>query len=573
MTTKVDLSKSSQDASPPPVQEESFEQLLDQFRGTASKLEGSVVEGEILAVSNDTVLINVGLKAEGRVPVREFVAFDPGLELVAGNTVEVYLERIEDRNGEAVLSREKAKRKEAWRRLGQAFQNGARVSGVIAGRVKGGFTVELEGANAFLPGSQVDIRPVRDISPLMGTSQPFQILKMDQSRGNIVVSRRAVLEESRAEARKRLLDNLEEGQIIQGTVKNVTNYGVFVDLGGVDGLLHVTDISWKRVRHPEEVLQIGMAVTVQVIRFNPQTQRISLGMKQLESDPWEGIAVKYPPNTRLTGMVSNLTDYGAFVELEPGVEGMVHASEMSWARRNVNPASILSAGQQVEVMALEVDQQRRRISLGLKQCLDNPWELFAENHPPGSEIESTVKNVTDFGMFIGLPGEIDGMIHMSDIDWNKSSEEALSQYRKGDMVRAKVLDVDLNRGRVNLSIKHLVEDPLGKIAEAYKQGYPVTCKVAQLVEQGLEVTIEPDGDIKGFIHRRELPTDRPEVGRFAVGELLEAKIIVRERKTRTVLLSPKALHQEEDARALAEYGSTVSESKFGDILPQSITKQ
>lgn len=566
------LAQSSQDFPPLLFQEEDFEQILDQFRGTASKLEGTVVEGKVLAINNDAVLINVGLKAEGRVPLREFFTFDPGQELVPGSTVEVYLERIESKSGEAILSREKAKRREAWRQLEQAFQDSTRVTGMITGRVKGGFTVELTGASAFLPGSQVDIRPVRDISPLMGTSQPFQILKMDQSRGNIVVSRRAVLEESRTEARKRLLMSLEEGQVIQGTVKNITNYGAFVDLGGVDGLLHVTDIAWKRVHNPEEVLQIGMTVTVQVIRFNSQTQRISLGMKQLETDPWEGIAVKYPSNTRLSGRVTNLTDYGAFVELEPGVEGMVHVSEMSWSRRNVYPSSILAVGQEVEVMTLEVDQQRRRISLGLKQCLDNPWELFAESHPVGADIDSVVKNVTEFGLFIGLPGNIDGMVHMTDIDWNKNPEEALSQYSRGDRVEARVLDIDLKKGRVNLGIKQMVNDPLEKIGEAYRQGQPVTCTVSQLSEAGIEVMIEPDA--KGFIHKRELSSDRLHgQERFAVGDILEAKIILYDRKTRTIQLSPRALHQEEDKQALAQYGSARSEAKFGDILPQFLTSQ
>src|SRR5271156_5473340 len=412
--------------------EESFAALLDESLGVVASLEGTVVKGRVISVENDAVLIDVGLKSEGRVPLKEFAGPNGVSEIKLGDTVEVFIERLEDKNGEAMLSREKARREESWVALDQAFQKNERVTGTIFGRVKGGFTVDLSGAVAFLPGSQVDIRPVRDITPLWGTPQPFQILKMDRSRGNIVVSRRAVLEESRAEARSELVANLQEGQILQGVVKNITDYGAFVDLGGVDGLLHVTDIAWRRINHPSEALHIGQTVKVQVIRFNPETQRISLGMKQLEADPWEGVELKYPAGAKFKGRVTNITDYGAFVELEPGVEGLVHVSEMSWTKKNVHPGKIVSTSQEVEVMVLDVDPPKRRISLGLKQPMQNPWEAFIEEHPVGATVEGEVRNITEFGLFVGLPGDIDGMVHMSDIDWNRPGEEAINDYRKGD---------------------------------------------------------------------------------------------------------------------------------------------
>src|SRR5271166_5207105 len=411
---------------------ERFAALLDESLGVANSLEGTVVKGRVIAVENDAVLIDVGLKSEGRVPLKEFAAGGNAPEPQVGDTVEVYLERMEDKNGEAQLSREKARREEAWTLLDKSFQANERVTGVIFGRVKGGFTVDLNGAVAFLPGSQVDIRPVRDITPLLGSPQPFQILKMDRSRGNIVVSRRAVLEESRAEQRSELMEDLKEGQVLDGVVKNITDYGAFVDLGGVDGLLHVTDIAWRRINHPSEALNIGQTVKVQVIRFNPETQRISLGMKQLEADPWEGVDLKYPAGAKFRGRVTNITDYGAFVELEPGVEGLVHVSEMSWTKKNVHPGKIVSTSQEVEVMVLDVDASKRRVSLGLKQAMRNPWELFLEQHPIGSTVEGEVKNATEFGLFIGLDNDIDGMVHLSDIDWNVAGEEAISRYPKGE---------------------------------------------------------------------------------------------------------------------------------------------
>src|SRR5580698_9434289 len=453
---------------------ESFAALLDESMGVSNGLEGTVVKGRVISIENDAALIDVGLKSEGRVALKEFSTGGAPPDIHVGDTVEVFLERMEDKNGEASLSREKARREEAWTQLEKNFQANERVTGTIFGRVKGGFTVDLSGAVAFLPGSQVDIRPVRDISPLLGSPQPFQILKMDRSRGNIVVSRRAVLEESRAEQRTELVSSLKEGQILNGVVKNITDYGAFVDLGGVDGLLHVTDIAWRRVNHPSEALQIGQNVKVQVIRFSPETQRISLGMKQLEADPWEGVEFKYPVNAKFKGRVTNITDYGAFVELEPGVEGLVHVSEMSWTKKNVHPGKIVSTSQEVEVMVLDVDPQKRRISLGLKQTMQNPWEAFAEKYPAGSEIEGEVRNITEFGLFVGLPGDIDGMVHMSDIDWNRPGEEAVQSYEKGQTVSVKVLDVDAAKERISLGIKQLTADPFENVQVGVKKGDVVT---------------------------------------------------------------------------------------------------
>src|ERR1700758_2283458 len=473
---------------------ESFAALLDESLGVASSLEGTVVKGRVIAVENDAVLIDVGLKSEGRVPLKEFAAGGAQPDLHVGDTVEVFLERMEDKNGEAQLSREKARREEAWTQLEKSFQASERVSGVIFGRVKGGFTVDLSGAIAFLPGSQVDIRPVRDITPLLGSPQPFQILKMDRSRGNIVVSRRAVLEESRAEQRSELVASLKEGQILSGVVKNITDYGAFVDLGGVDVLLHVTDIAWRRINHPSEALTIGQTVQVQVIRFNPETQRISLGMKQLEADPWDKVEVKYPVGAKFTGRVTNITDYGAFVELEPGIEGLVHVSEMSWTKKNVHPGKIVSTSQEVEVMVLDVDPQKRRISLGLKQTLANPWQAFKDKYAVGAELTGEVKNITEFGLFVGLPGEIDGMVHLSDLDWQKPGEQAITAYKKGDVVKVKVLDVDVEKERISLGIKQLTTDNFAAAAQSHKKGDVVTVSVTAVNEGGVEVVLS-DGTV------------------------------------------------------------------------------
>ena len=562
--TDVALSKSALDE---------FETLLSESFGNDVSIEGSVVKGTIISIEGESALIDVGLKSEGRVALREFTS--PGQEhgLKAGDLVEVYVERMEDRNGEAMLSREKARREEAWVVLERAFEAQERVDGTIFGRVKGGFTVDLAGATAFLPGSQVDIRPVKDIGHLLGVSQPFLILKMDRRRGNIVVSRRAVLEESRTEARSELVANLQEGQTLQGVVKNITDYGAFVDLGGVDGLLHVTDIAWRRINHPSEALTIGQSVDVQVIRFNAETQRISLGMKQLEDDPWGTVDTKYPIESRFSGRVTNITDYGAFVELEPGIEGLVHVSEMSWTKKNVHPGKIVSTSQEVEVVVLDVDASKRRISLGLKQCLPNPWDEFLKNHPVGSEIEGEIKNITEFGLFIGLAGEIDGMAHFSDLDWERPGEEAINDYTKGENVKAKVLDIDPEKERISLGIKQLTEDPFTTGAATIRKGIIVTTTVTKLLETGIEVTVGES--MAGFIRKSELSRDRSEQrsDRFAVGEKVDAKVTQIDQKNRKVTLSIKAREIEEEKKAMQEYGSSDSGASLGDILGAALRQK
>ncbi|MDD4616455.1 MAG: 30S ribosomal protein S1 [Alphaproteobacteria bacterium] len=554
---------------------ESFAAMLDQAFGKTGSLEGNVVKGMVVGIENDCAIVDVGLKSEGRVPLREFATNGVPAELKVGDTVEVFLERMESRDGEASLSREKAKREESWVILQQSFEKQAHVTGIIFGRVKGGFTVDLNGATAFLPGSQVDIRPVRDVTPLMGTPQPFQILKMDRARGNIVVSRRAVLEESRAEARTELVANLKEGQVLQGIVKNITDYGAFVDLGGVDGLLHVTDIAWKRINHPSEVLQIGQQVNVQVIRFNAETQRISLGMKQLEADPWDGVVAKYPVGVKLKGRVTNITDYGAFVELEPGIEGLVHVSEMSWTKKNVPPGKIVSQSQEVEVMVLDIDLQKRRISLGIKQCLDNPWEKFRATHAIGSTLKGEIRNITEFGLFIGLDGDIDGMLHMSDLSWDEPGEEAIKKFQKGQTVEVKVLDIDSEKERISLGIKQLTQDPFESVQVNFKKGDIVTGTVSAIQENGIEVTLgDAAGGFTGFIRRSDLARDRSEqrADRFAVGEKVDAKITSIEKGSRRVGLSIKAREVEEEKQAMAEYGSSDSGASLGDILGAAIKK-
>jgi small subunit ribosomal protein S1 len=552
---------------------EDFAALLEQSFMDSNMQEGSVIKGTIVGIENDLAIIDVGLKTEGRVPLKEFGAPGKPAVLSVGDTVEVYLERIENSMGEAMLSREKAKREESWIRLEVAFDKQERVDGQIFGRVKGGFTVDLDGAVAFLPGSQVDIRPVRDVTPLMNIPQPFQILKMDKRRGNIVVSRRAVLEETRAEQRQELVENLKEGQVLEGVVKNITDYGAFVDLGGVDGLLHVTDIAWRRVNHPTEVLSIGQTVKVQVIKVNHETQRISLGMKQLEADPWEGVEAKYPLNARFKGRVTNITDYGAFVELEPGVEGLVHVSEMSWTKKNVHPGKIVSTSQEVEVMVLEVDPVKRRISLGLKHCMDNPWTTFAERFPPGTVVEGEIKNITEFGLFIGLDADVDGMVHMSDLDWNRSGEEAMADYQKGQVVKAVVLDVDTEKERISLGIKQLGGDPMESLGDSIRKGAVVTCTVTGVTENGIEVTVGED-NMPAFIRRAELARDRadqrPE--RFALGDKVDARVTQFDRAARKIQLSIKALEIAEEKEAVAQYGSSDSGASLGDILGAALNK-
>jgi len=552
---------------------EDFAAMLEESFSESDMQEGNVVKGTIVAIENDLAIIDVGLKTEGRVPLKEFSTAGKPADLSVGSEVEVYLERIENAMGEAVLSREKAKREESWIRLEVAFEKNERVEGQIFGRVKGGFTVDLDGAVAFLPGSQVDIRPVRDVTPLMNIPQPFQILKMDKRRGNIVVSRRAVLEETRAEQRQELVENLKEGQVLEGVVKNITDYGAFVDLGGVDGLLHVTDIAWRRVNHPTEVLSIGQTVKVQVIKVNHDTQRISLGMKQLEADPWEGVEAKYPVQAKFKGRVTNITDYGAFVELEPGVEGLVHVSEMSWTKKNVHPGKIVSTSQEVEVMVLEVDPVKRRISLGLKQCMDNPWTTFADRYPPGTEVEGEIKNITEFGLFIGLEADVDGMVHMSDLDWNKSGEEAMAEYQKGQVVKAVVLDVDTEKERISLGIKQLGGDPLESLGDLRK-GSVVTCTVTEVQDNGIEVSVGEEG-VTAFIRRAELARDRADQrpDRFAVGDKLDARITQFDKTSRRMQLSVKALEIAEEKEAVEQYGSSDSGASLGDILGAALKAQ
>ena len=552
---------------------ENFADLLAESFGEGTNVEGSVVRGFVIGIEGDAVIIDVGLKSEGRVPLKELAAPGQQADVSIGDEIEVYVERMEDRNGQAVLSRDKARREEAWGVLEASFEKQERVTGVIFGKVKGGFTVDLSGATAFLPGSQVDIRPVRDLGPLMGTPQPFQILKIDRRRGNIVVSRRAVLEESRAEARSELVSNLQEGQVLQGVVKNITDYGAFVDLGGVDGLLHVTDIAWQRISHPSEALQIGETVEVQVIRFNAETQRISLGMKQLLSDPWENVEGKFPIGAKMEGRVTNITDYGAFVELEAGVEGLVHVSEMSWTKKNVHPGKIVSTSQQVEVMVLDVDLSKRRISLGLKQCTNNPWEDLSATYPVGTEIDGEIRNITEFGLFVGLNDDIDGLVHLSDISWENAGEEALEGFTKGDMVKAKVLDIDVNKERISLGIKQLTDDPFAGQADAYRKGEVVTCTISAVTDNGIDVTIGEN--MTGFIRRTDLSRDRAEqrADRFAVGEKVDAIVTSVDKKTRKLSLSIKARESAEEKQAMAEFGSSDSGASLGDILGAALAKK
>ncbi|RVT94932.1 30S ribosomal protein S1 [Sphingomonas crocodyli] len=548
-----------------------FAALLNQTLGEGEGFEGRVVKGTVTGIENDLAVIDVGLKSEGRVPLREFAAPGQKADLKVGDEVEVYVDRVENIHGEAMLSRDRARREAAWDKLEGEFGEGKRVEGVIFGRVKGGFTVDLNGAVAFLPGSQVDIRPVRDVTPLMDIPQPFQILKMDRRRGNIVVSRRAVLEETRAEQRSGLIQSLHEGQVIEGVVKNITDYGAFVDLGGIDGLLHVTDLSYKRVGHPNEMINIGDVVKVQIIRINKDTQRISLGMKQLESDPWEGAGAKYPIGGKFTGRVTNITEYGAFVELEPGIEGLVHVSEMSWTKKNVHPGKIVSTSQEVDVVILEVDADKRRISLGLKQAVNNPWESFAERHPIGSTVEGEVKNATEFGLFIGLDGDVDGMVHMSDIAWGVSGEEALALHHKGETVKAIVLDIDSEKERISLGIKQLERGGVaagGASAggSGLNKNAIVTITVMAVTDGGLEVQAGDDGAI-GFIKRGDLGRDRDEQRpeRFQVGQKFDAMVTGFDRSKKPTF-SVKAMQIAEEKQAVAQYGSSDSGASLGDIL-------
>ncbi|PQA88678.1 30S ribosomal protein S1 [Hyphococcus luteus] len=545
-----------------------FAEMLEASLVDRQDFEDTVVKGKITAIEKDVAVIDVGLKTEGRVPLKEFSQPGKPADLSVGDTVEVFIERVENAQGEAVISREKARREEAWDRLEKIFEKNDRVDGEIFNRVKGGFTVDLGGAVAFLPGSQVDIRPVRDAGPLMNIPQPFRILKMDKRRGNIVVSRRAILEEDRAEQRQEVVKELNEGDEREGVVKNITEYGAFVELApGVDGLLHVTDMSWSRVNHPSEVLNVNDTVRVKIIKINPETHRISLGIKQLTPDPWEGVAAKYPIGAKFKGKVTNITDYGAFVELEDGIEGLVHVSEMSWVKKNVHPGKIVSTSQEVEVMVLEVDEQKRRISLGLKQCADNPWERFAEEHPIGSIIEGEIKNITEFGLFVGLNEEMDGMVHLSDLDWNRSGEDAIKDYQKGQVIQAKVLDVDPEKERISLGVKQVGSDPMDAIG-GISRGSDVTCTVTAIENGGIEVQIGSEEGPKAFIRKSDLSKDRGEQRpeRFAVGDKVDARVTAIDSKTRRINVSIKAREVAEEKQAVEQFGSADSGASLGDIL-------
>ena len=555
---------------------EDFANLLDESLATRAMVEGRVIPATVVALEHDFVVVDIGLKTEGRIPVREFITDDGDGAPKVGDIVEVYLERIENALGDAVVSREKARREEAWTRLEKCFTANEVVNGALVGRVKGGFTVDLGGANAFLPGSQVDIRPVRDVGPLMNLVQPFAILKMDRARGNIVVSRRAVLEESRASERAEIVGQLKEGEVREGVVKNITDYGAFVDLGGIDGLLHVTDMSWKRVNHPSQVLNVGDTVKVQIVKINPETQRISLGMKQLLSDPWDGVNAKYPVDGKFTGRVTNITDYGAFIELEPGVEGLVHVSEMSWTKKSMHPSKILSTSQEVDVIVLDVDGDKRRISLGIKQAQSNPWQAFLAENPIGSVMEGEVRNITEFGLFVGLTAEIDGMVHLSDIAWDTPGEAALTRFNKGDKTQVKLLDVDIEKERISLGIKQVSSDPAAGVE--FRKGQVVTVEVIESTSGGLEVAFGEGNMLRSFVRKSDLSRDRSEQRpeRFAVGDRIDAMVTGFDKTSRRVSLSIKAMEMAEDKEAIAKFGSSDSGASLGDILGAALkdkTKQ
>ncbi len=550
-----------------------FMALLNESFEKDDVYEGSVVKGKIVAIEKDIAVIDVGMKMEGRVALKEFSVNGKQTELKVGDTVEVYLERTENAMGEAVLSRDKARREESWVKLEKQFNDKETVTGTIFNKVKGGFTVDLDGAVAFLPGSQVDVRPVRDIGPLMHSPQPFKILKMDRRRGNIVVSRREILEATRAEQRTEIVARLAEGQITEGLVKNITDYGAFVDLGGIDGLLHVTDMAWRRVNHPSEIVNVGDTIKVQIIRINPDTQRISLGMKQLQNDPWQGIEAKYPVGGKFTGTVTNIADYGAFVELEPGVEGLIHVSEMSWTKKNVHPGKIVATSQKVDVTVLEVDPNKRRISLGLKQTQENPWDDFLAKHPRGSIVEGPIRNITEFGLFVGLDGGVDGMVHLSDLDWNKQGDDAIKDYKKGDTVKAVVLDVDSAKERISLGIKQVGGDPINAVGNL-KKGDQVTCEIMKVEDGGIEVKIAGT-DFTTFVKRSELSRDRAEQRpeRFTVGNKVDAQVTNFDRASRKVTVSIKALEIAEEKQAVAQFGSSDSGASLGDIFKAAIKKK
>ena len=552
---------------------ESFSALFEKSFENINSIEGSVVSGKVISIEKDLIVVDIGLKSEGRISKKEFGSDDETSKIKPGDQVEVYIERLEDINGNTLLSREKARREEAWVQLEKSHQSDEIVTGIILGRVKGGFTVDIDGATAFLPGSQVDIKPIKDFNSIMNIPQKFQILKMDRRRGNIVISRRAVLEETRAEARSEIVSNIEEGQELEGIVKNITDYGAFVDLGGVDGLLHVTDISWKRISHPSEMLTLGDNVKVKVIKFNNETKRISLGIKQLNEDPWTDIDKRFPIGSKMQGVVTNITDYGSFVELENGIEGLVHVSEMSWTKKNVHPSKILSSSEKVEVMVLEIEEEKRRISLGIKQCLENPWQNFKDNHKLSEEIEGEIKNVTDFGIFVGFENDIDGLVHLSDISWEGNGDELISNYNKGSKLKTKILDINVEKERVSLGIKQLTADKVANELENIKLGDTVTCVITKITENILEITV---GDnIKGIIKKSDVSRDRAEqkTDRFGVSDKVDATVIKIDKKTRKINLSIKAREIEEEKKAMEEFGSSDSGASLGDILGAALEKK
>ena len=557
----------------PKSKTESFSDLFEKSFEKIKNLEGSVVEGKVISVEKEAIIVDIGLKSEGRILKREFGNEEKTDSIKIGDLVEVYIERIEDINGNTILSREKARREEAWVELEKFHKEEKIVTGIILGRVKGGFTVDIDGATAFLPGSQVDIKPIKDFHSIMNIPQKFQILKMDKKRGNIVISRRAVLEENRAEARSEIVSNIEEGQILDGIVKNITDYGAFVDLGGVDGLLHVTDISWKRINHPSEALKLGDNVKVKVIKFNNETKRISLGIKQLNEDPWKNIHDRFPIGSKMSGIVTNITDYGSFVELEDGIEGLVHVSEMSWTKKNVHPNHLLSSSEKIEVMVLEIEEDKRRISLGIKQCLENPWEIFDKEFKVNQEIEGEIKNITDFGIFVGLKGDIDGLVHLSDISWDGNGDELIKEYKQGSVLKTKILDINVENEKISLGIKQLTEDKFTSELENIKLGDTVTCLINKISDNNIEVSI---GDnIKGNIKKSDLSRDRKEqrTDRFGVGDKVDALVIKIDKKSRSVNVSIKAREIEEEKQAMAEFGSSDSGASLGDILGAALEKK
>ncbi|WP_341263034.1 30S ribosomal protein S1 [Morganella morganii] len=530
---------------------ESFAQLFEESLQAIETRPGAIVRGTVVAIDKDVVLVDAGLKSESAIPVEQFKNAQGELEIQVGDEVDVALDAVEDGFGETVLSREKAKRHEAWLMLEKAYEEAETVTGVINGKVKGGFTVELNGIRAFLPGSLVDVRPVRDTTHLEGKELEFKVIKLDQKRNNVVVSRRAVIESENSAERDQLLENLQEGMEVKGIVKNLTDYGAFVDLGGVDGLLHITDMAWKRVKHPSEIVNVGDEITVKVLKFDRERTRVSLGLKQLGEDPWVAIAKRYPENTRLTGRVTNLTDYGCFVEIEEGVEGLVHVSEMDWTNKNIHPSKVVNVGDVVEVMVLDIDEERRRISLGLKQCKSNPWQQFAETHNKGDRVEGKIKSITDFGIFIGLDGGIDGLVHLSDISWNVAGEEAVREYKKGDEIAAVVLQVDAERERISLGVKQLAEDPFNNYTAVTKKGAIVTGKVTAVDAKG--ATVELMDGVEGYLRASEASRDRVEDATLVlnVGDEVEAKYTGVDRKNRVINLSVRAKDEADEKDAIA----------------------